>query len=262
MRKGGASEVREATFKASTKGKEKEECKESGYISEEDDVNFVKKLQLGTGRFRGNLPFKFFACGRVGHYGTKCTHKENHDKGKDTAKSNRRRFDSRRSYYIHEDSDGLSNNEEGEYDQDLQLLMAFEKNTNESNDKFVDALEEKDFFEEIAQLKIYLEEKKVAIYTLKNQLIEKENNKEKLECEIVSLRKELEKIKTLNLRFAKGSEMLDEIIKVQHSPLMKIGLGYIGETSQTKKYSATTESYLTATKTSQQSFNNTTKIIQ
>ena len=49
---------------------------------------------------------------------------------------------------------------------------------------------------------------------------------------MVSQRKEFEKVKTLNLRFAKGSETLDEIIKVQRSPLIKIGLGYIGESSQ------------------------------
>ena len=110
--------------------------------------------------------------------------------------------------------------------------MDFEKNTNESNDKFVDALEEKYFFEEITQLKVFLEEKKVAIDKLKHQLIEKEKHNEKLECEVVSLRKELEKIKTLNLRFDKGFETLDEIIKVQRSPLMKIGLAYSGETSQ------------------------------
>jgi hypothetical protein len=36
----------------------------------------------------------------------------------------------------------------------------------------------------------------------------------------------------LNLRFAKGSETLDEIIKVQRSPLIKTGLGYTGESSQ------------------------------
>lgn len=60
MRKGGPSEVREAAFKASAKGKETEECKESGYISKEDVVNFVKKLQLGTGRFRVKLPSNVF----------------------------------------------------------------------------------------------------------------------------------------------------------------------------------------------------------
>ena len=46
MRKGGPSDMREAIFKASAKGKEKEEHNELGYISEEEDeVNFVKKLQ-------------------------------------------------------------------------------------------------------------------------------------------------------------------------------------------------------------------------
>ena len=62
MRRGGPSEVKEAIFRASTKGKEVQEIKGSGYISEEDEVNFVKKLQLGTGRFRGKLPFKCFSC--------------------------------------------------------------------------------------------------------------------------------------------------------------------------------------------------------
>ena len=39
-------------------------------------------------------------------------------------------------------------------------------------------------------------------------------------------------MKNLNLRFYKGSKTLDEIIKVQHSPFIKTGLGYIGESSQ------------------------------
>ena len=65
---------------------------------------------------------------------------------------------------------------------------------------------------------------------------------ENLECEAVSLRKELEKVKTMNLRFSKGSETLDEIIKLQFSPLMKKGIGYIGETSQIEKSLATIRS--------------------
>jgi len=73
MRKGGPSDMREATFKAPAKGKEK--LNESGHISEEEDeVNFVKKLQQGSGRFKGKLPFKDFSCGRAGHYATRCPH--------------------------------------------------------------------------------------------------------------------------------------------------------------------------------------------
>ena len=63
-----------------------------------------------------------------------------------------------------------------------------------------------------------MEENKISIDTINNQLIEKEKHNEKLECQIVSLRKEIEKEKNLNLRFYKGTETLDEIIKVQHSP--------------------------------------------
>ena len=56
-------------------------------------------------------------------------------------------------------------------------------------------------------------------------------------------------MKTLNLRFAKGSETLNEIIKVQCSPFVKIGLGYIIESSQ-----SSTPSYLNLVKASQQHF--------
>ena len=121
---------------------------------------------------------------------------------------------------------------EEESDQDLRLLMAFEKESREDKDTFMDFLEDNDFLEEINQLKICLEENKISMETLKNQLEEKEKHNEKLECEIVSLRKEIEKVKTLNIRFSKGSKTLDEIIKVQCSPLIKTGLGYVGESSQ------------------------------
>ena len=55
----------------------------------------------------------------------------------------------------------------------------------------MDELEEKDVFEEISKLRIFLEDKKVAIDSLEHQLIEKENHNERLECEVVSLGKDL-----------------------------------------------------------------------
>ena len=65
------------------------------------------------------------------------------------AKGNKKRFINRKNYYTHEYSDGLSNSEEGESDQDVRILMAFEKVSIEAKDTFMDALEENDFLEEI-----------------------------------------------------------------------------------------------------------------
>jgi len=209
----------------------------------------VKKLQLDTERFKGKLPFKCFSCGIVGHYVAKCPHKDNHDKGKYFSKSNRKQFVNRRSYYTHEDSDDLSNSDEAESEQDIKLLMAYE------NDEFMDSLEEEYFLEEIIHLKICLEEKNMVIDTLTHQLTEREKHNEESECEVVGLRKELEETKSLNLRFYKGSETLDEIIKFQRSPLIKTGLGYTRETSQPENPLAITKSYLNAAKASEQCVN-------
>jgi len=100
------------------------------------------------------------------------------------------------------------------------------------DDDFLDAIDEDDLYEEISKLKICLEEKSMIIDTLTFQLAEREKHNEKLECEIVGLRKDIEKTKSLNLRFAKRSKTLYEIIKVQHSPLIKTCLGYTEEASQ------------------------------
>ena len=203
----------------------------------------MRKLQLGTGRFKGKLPFKCFECGKVGHYAAKCPYKR-----KEVVRRNKNRSSSKKSYYANEDSDESCNSEE-ECEEDLRLLMAFEQK--EEKDMFMDALEENDFLEENNQLKlrledckILLEEQKVIRETVEKQLEEAKKHIEKLECEVVIQRKEVEKEKTLNLRFAKGSETLDEIIKVQRSPLIKTGLGYTRESSQ-----ASAPNYLKATTT-------------
>ena len=164
---------------------------------------------------------------------------------KESAKWNRKQSVSKKSYYTHEDSDDLSNSDEDENSNDYRLLMAYE------DDDFLDALDEDENYEEISKLKICLEVMNMIIDTLTYQLAEREKHNEKLECEIVGLRKDLEKTKSL-LRFSKGLETLNEIIKVQCSPLIKTGLGYTEEASQAQNPSISTKSYLDAAKSSEQ----------
>jgi len=146
---------------------------------------------------------------------------------------------------MHEDDDGLSNSDEDENSNDYRILMAFE------DDDFLDSLDEYYLYEEISNLKIYLDGKNMTVDTLTFQLAEREKDKEKLECEIVGLRKDIEKTKSLNIIFAKGSKTLDEIIKVQCSPMIKTGLGYTEEASKAQNLLTSIKSYLDVAKRSE-----------
>lgn len=79
--------------------------------------------------FRGKLPFKCFACGRVGHYSTKCPYKENLNKGKNSSKGNVKiRFENKKICYTHEDSGYSSNNKDDESDMIVNFLWNWKEN--------------------------------------------------------------------------------------------------------------------------------------
>jgi hypothetical protein len=44
--------------------------------SDEEEAHFVRKLKMGTEKYKGKLPFKCFNCGRIGHYAKRCPFEE------------------------------------------------------------------------------------------------------------------------------------------------------------------------------------------
>jgi hypothetical protein len=92
---------------------------------------------------------------------------------------------------------------------------------NEKEDMKVDD-EISKIFETIIHLKTQIEESKRVEELLKNQINEKEESCDKLEAEIVYLRKKVEK----SNKFLNSSKILDEILESQRSPYDKSGLRY------------------------------------
>jgi hypothetical protein len=64
---------REMTFISSktTKNHENMPNEKHSYISDEEDANFIRKIQKGSRKYKGKLPFKCFNCGKVGHFSSK-----------------------------------------------------------------------------------------------------------------------------------------------------------------------------------------------
>jgi hypothetical protein len=134
----------------------------------------------------------------------------------------------------HKSDQEKTNTEECEVvvDMEGELIVALEKISrleikNRLRKEQLQVCKEKDneVSEEIVILKIQLQEAKRREEILINQIKEKENICDKLEAEIVALRKDLEKSRT-QMKFIKESETLDNILSNQRSPDDKAGLGY------------------------------------
>ena len=64
----------EAAFKVTKKTKHQKQNTQNDHNEEydEEEANFIKKLQKGSGKYKGKLPFKCFNCGKIGHFQSKC----------------------------------------------------------------------------------------------------------------------------------------------------------------------------------------------
>jgi len=122
--------LKDMVFKESIKSSTSQDHDSSGHFLDEEEVNFVRKMKRGSGKYKGMLPFKFFHCGKVVHFDSKCPFKENNAnekeiKGNDNSRElKKKKYFKRNIFYSKEDNNIY---EEEEYDpdifQDEKILM-------------------------------------------------------------------------------------------------------------------------------------------
>jgi hypothetical protein len=252
------SSTREASFKA-----------DNNADSEFDEIEakFVRRLKKGSGKYQGKLPFKCFNCGKIGHFASKCPHQKKAQNFDDEKKYKYKKYDKKKSLVVNNDNSSEESDSDSSCDDKTNdfVLMAKEDHDNKSTGiidneeeavvdlegELISALEEIDRLrfknrklkqvltqfekvskepdEDLALLKVELEEAKKIEDILKQQLSEKKLRCEALEEEIVKTRKEMEKFKGLyhqNLPSIKASEELTSILNQQRNSKLKAGLGY------------------------------------
>ena len=88
----------EATFKMIKKTKIQKKKSQTNHNeeSDEEESNFIKKIHKGLGKYKGNLPFKCFNCGRIRHFQAKCPYPKEYSKDEDDKnKQYKKRFGGR-----------------------------------------------------------------------------------------------------------------------------------------------------------------------
>jgi YbbR domain-containing protein len=77
------SKRKEVAFKTTRKEKKAFSMKDMVEIirsmseeTNEEEENFIKRLRKGIGKYEGKMPFKYFECGKVGHFFSKCPYKK------------------------------------------------------------------------------------------------------------------------------------------------------------------------------------------
>jgi len=142
-------------------------------------------LKIGTGKYKGKLPLKCFACGRIGHFGFKCPYSKCSDSDDDSnhknnknyqnyKKRNNGKFSNKKILYSKGDINSFD--DDSDSDNDLEKVPFMEIDTKEIHDKNEGSEEEEEVDLE-GELISALEE------------LEKERKKNK------PLKKELSKIK-------------------------------------------------------------------
>ena len=106
--------------------------------NEEHDVeeaNFIKKLQKGSRKYKGKIPFKCFNCGKIGHFQSKCPYpKKDYEDEDDKSKQYKKKgkFDYKKKYkknYCSKEEEEDNSSSEASDSDDEVLFLGIEESS-------------------------------------------------------------------------------------------------------------------------------------
>jgi hypothetical protein len=133
----------EEAFKVLKKTKNQKQKTQSIHHEESDveEANFIRKLQKGSRKYKGKLPFKCFNCGKVVHFSSKCPYpKEDPEDEENKTKQYKKKekpnykktfYKGKNNFYSKEENNSSSESSDSDESDDDEVLFLGIEESNE-----------------------------------------------------------------------------------------------------------------------------------
>jgi hypothetical protein len=172
-----------------------------------EEANFIRKLQKGSGKYKGKLPFKCFNCGKVSHFSSKCPYpkedpedeenKTKQYKKKEKPNYKKRFYKGKNNFYSKEENNSSSKSSDNDESDDDEVLFSGIEESNEiekiKHDKDLEDEEEVNMEEELLSALDELGKYKTKYRQLKSFVVEQKEKNEQEEKEMGKLMSNLKK---------------------------------------------------------------------
>ena len=160
----------------------------------------MRRLKKGSGKYQGKLTFKFFNCGKIGHFSSKCPHKQKDQKSEGEVKYKFKRFGKEKSLCVNNDDSSEDTDSDSSCKDKVNAFMLMAKEDYDNKITRSDANDEEamvDLEGEVINALEEIDKLRLKKWKQKQLLIQFEKDNKKIDEDFVLLKVELEEAKKI-----------------------------------------------------------------